>query len=507
MDDDRTVRVPPRSRRSDRTSDPDATDSVEPDSDLTVVVGRAPMPEPPPRAPARAAHPSPPRSAAAPRSSAALVIGAGVVLAMSVVLVYVLSRPSPAPREEAASREQAVPREPSRPEPVPAPSPPLAWQRTAPSDPEQRMVAGDSITFEAQLDGASDATVPVWTLDGREVGLGSELRLDTTPDDAGATRELVATAERGAERIERRWRLVIAAPNHPPVVESSSPPAGPLTLAAGEKRRLEVTATDTEESALTYTWERDGLEVGQGAGSSWTLEAAAPGETQVRVLVRDAAGAAADPVVWQVSIRPQANAPPRLMSQTPPGDRALRLGLGDAVDFRVQVRDPNPDDRLAYRWLVDGREVGRQARFRFVAPEPIDATHTIEAEVTDQARAKAAPARWTVEVTPKLRPVEATDWVERLRAAWERKDISTLRLYGVVAGDADANDTRRRLARYEAYRVQFTDVSARVDGPYATVSYTRTDSAGGKTVATARETYELEKHANGSVSLRGRGWR
>ena len=503
MDDDRTIRVPPRSRRSDRTSDPDATDSVEPDVDQTVVVpGGLPRPEPPPpRAPPRSTHPDPRESANVPRSVAAFAIGAGVVLAASVVLVYLLRKPSPAPREEPAPRAE------SRPEPVAAPPPPLAWRRTAPNDQEQRIVAGDSTTFEAQLDGAFDAPVPVWTLDGREIGRGSELRLDTTLDDAGATRELVATAERSRDKLERRWRIVVAAPNRAPVVATTSPTAGPLTLAAGEKRRFEVTATDAdEESVLTYTWERDGLEVGQGADASWTLEGGVAGETQVRVLVRDAAGAAADPVVWQVTIRPQPNAPPRLMSQTPPGDRPLRLALGDAIDLHVQVRDPNPDDRLAYRWLVDGREAGRQARFRFVAPEPIDATHTIEAEVMDQARAKAAPARWTVAVMPKLRPVEATDWVERLRAAWERKDVDTLRLYGIVAGDAEANETRRRLRRYEVYRVQFTDVSAKVDGPYATVSFTRTDSAEGKTVTTARETYELEKHANGSVTLRGRGW-
>jgi hypothetical protein len=55
--------------------------------------------------------------------------------------------------------------------------------------------------------------------------------------------------------------------------------------------------------------------------------------------------------------------------------------------------------------------------------------------------------------------------------------------------------------------VQVSEVSAKVDGPYATVSFTRTDSGDGKVVSTTRETHELEKHANGSVTLKGRGWR
>jgi hypothetical protein len=349
--------------------------------------------------------------------------------------------------------------------------------------------------------------VPVWTLDGREIGRGPELRLATTLADAGATRELVATAERAADRLERRWLVVVAAANHAPVVAATSPAAGSLTVVAGDRRRFEVTASDVDDdAALTYTWEQDGVEIAHGPEASWTLAAGAAGETQVRVLVRDAAGASAEPVVWQVSVRPEPNAPPKLLAQVPPRDRALRLAVGDAVELRLQVRDPNPGDRLTYRWLVDGREVSQQARFRFVAGEPVDATHTIEAEVADQARAKAAPASWTVQVTPKLRQVEAIEWVERLRAAWERKDVATLRLYGVVADEAEADATRRRLRRYDAYHVQVSELGAKVDGPYATVSFTRTDSAAGKIVATTRETHELEKHANGSVTLRGRGW-
>jgi hypothetical protein len=388
------------------------------------------------------------------------------------------------------------------------PAPPLAWLRTAPAADEQQVTAGDTITFEADVDPVSDAPAPVWTLDGHEVGRGPELRLAMPLTDAGVTRELVATVARSAERLERRWRLVVAAANHAPAVADTMPAAGALAVVAGEQRRFEVAATDPDDdTALTYTWEQDGREKAHGSEPFWTLGAAAAGETQVRVLVRDSAGAAADPVVWQVTVRPRDNAPPRLVTQTPPGDRPLRVAVGEAIEFRLQARDPNPGDRLAYRWLVDGREVSRQVRFRYVAAELSDATHTIEAEVADQARAKMPPARWIVQVTPKLRQVEATDWVERLRAAWERKDVSTLRLYGVVTGDAEANAARRHLRQYDAYRVQVSEVSAKVDGPYATVSFTRTDSAAGKVLATTRETHELEKHANGSVTLKGRGWR
>jgi hypothetical protein len=483
MDDDRTVRVPSRPARGDDPSwDADASDSFV-DADATIVVRRPP---PAPASPIRAR-----------RSVAPLAIGGAVAIVALVVSFYLLLRQPASP-----------PPEPAPPARVAVPLPPLAWLRTVPSDDEQRVTAGDTIAFEAEPDAPANTPAPVWTLDDREVSRGSTLRLATTLADVGTTRELVATVTRSGERLERRWRVVVAAGNRPPAIVIATPASGPLTVATGEKRRFEVSASDPDASdALTYTWEQDGHEMAHGAEATWTLEAAAAGETQVRVIVHDAAGAAAEPVVWQVSVRGKPNAPPKVVSRTPSGDQPLRLAVGDAIDLRVQVRDPNPDDRLAYRWLVDGREAGRQARLRFVAPEPVDAPHTIEVEVSDQARANAPVVRWTVHVTPKLRQVEAVDWVERLRAAWERKDVPTLRLYGVVAGEAEASATRRRLARYDAYRVQVSEVSAKVDGPYATVSFTRTDSGDGKVVSTTRETHELEKHANGSVTLKGRGWR
>jgi hypothetical protein len=171
----------------------------------------------------------------------------------------------------------------------------------------------------------------------------------------------------------------------------------------------------------------------------------------------------------------------------------------------VRGTDPNPDDRVSYRWYVDGREVSRAASFRFKAAPPPGATRRVEVELADAAGLKAPRVGWTIEVTPKMTETDARDWVGRLRAAWERKDVATLRLYGIVASDGDAEAQRRRMRGYREFRVATSNESVRVNGKYATVSFDRTELDGERALASSRLSYELEKHANGLVTVRGRG--
>jgi hypothetical protein len=97
------------------------------------------------------------------------------------------------------------------------------------------------------------------------------------------------------------------------------------------------------------------------------------------------------------------------------------------------------------------------------------------------------------------------DWLARLGTAFERNDITTLRLYGMVRTNAEAESMRARLAGYKGARVAIGNELIKLNGRFATAGVDLAWIAkGGKILAAERRTYELEKQAGGLVALRGR---
>ena len=197
---------------------------------------------------------------------------------------------------------------------------------------------------------------------------------------------------------------------------------------------------------------------------------------------------------------------PRIVSRWPRARNAIRVTEGAALDFGVRAAGENPDAGLAYAWFVDGRRVGRRGRWRFVAPPAATATtHTVEVQVSDGAGLKAPRVSWTVGVTPRMREVDVRDWLDRLASAWERRDLSTLRLYGIVADEKEAEAICKRLPRGKDHHVAIGVETIRTRAQYAAVAFERAEfDARGKLVSSARESYELEKQASGFVALRAR---
>jgi hypothetical protein len=447
------------------------------------------------------APPAPPPAPAQPRT--ALGVGAAVGLVVLLVGWYLTrSAPEPVPPPPVASAPVAT---------VPAPPAPLAWARAEPAAPEQTLAVGERLEFEAAVSDAPGrpAVRYAWTVDGRAAGDGPRFAYTPPGEAAGTSPEVVVTASAGDGSLERRWRVQVRTQNQPPVLASASPEGEAVTVAAGTEQSFAVTASDpdapAEDGGLVYVWEENGEERATGPDATWVLRPTAPGEAEVRVTVRDAAGATAPPRAWKVTVmKPVPNRAPRVVSQKPPAGN-LAVATGDSVVLSVRGTDPNPDDRVSYRWYVDGREVSRAASFRFKAAPPLGATRRVEVELADAAGLKAPRVGWTIEVTPKMTETDARDWVGRLRAAWERKDVATLRLYGIVASDGDAEAQRRRMRGYREFRVATSNESVRVNGKYATVSFDRTELDGERALASSRLSYELEKHANGLVTVRGRG--
>ena len=194
------------------------------------------------------------------------------------------------------------------------------------------------------------------------------------------------------------------------------------------------------------------------------------------------------------------------MSRWPRRRDALRVTEGAALDFGVRAASEKRDARLAYAWFVDGRRVGRRERWRFLAPPAATATaHTVEVQVSDGAGLKAPRVSWTVGVTPRMREVDVRDWLDRFASAWERRDLSTLRLYGIVADEKEAEAIRKRLPRGKDHHVAIGVETIRTRAQYAAVAFERAEfDARGKLVSSARESYELEKQASGFVALRAR---
>jgi len=201
---------------------------------------------------------------------------------------------------------------------------------------------------------------------------------------------------------------------------------------------------------------------------------------------------------------PPPDVAPRIVGYQPRRRDPLGVTEGAPVDFSVRATDKDPGDPITYAWFLDGRRVGQRPGWRFVPPPAsVAATHTVEARVSDGVGQQAPRLTWRVEVRPRMTEVNVRDWLARLAGAWERKDVATLRLYGVVTTDAEATALRKRLGQSDRYRVSIANESIRTQGQHATVAFDRTELDGrGRTVSSRRESYELEKRPDGFIGLR-----
>ena len=256
--------------------------------------------------------------------------------------------------------------------------------------------------------------------------------------------------------------------------------AAPMTGSpdVGAVQESSVRATDADTAADdTYAWQRDGVPVPE-ADELGKLDAS--------------------------KLCPPPDVAPRIVSYLPRRRDPLSVTEGAAVDFSVRATDQDLNDPVTYTWMLDGRKVSHRPGWRFVAPlVATAATHTVEVRVSDSAGLQAPRLAWRIEVSPRMSDVNVRDWLARLAGAWERKDVSTLRLYGIVTTDAEADALRKRLAHSDGSRVSIANETIRTQGKYATVAFDHTElDRRGRVVSSRRESYELEKQPNGFIGLR-----
>jgi hypothetical protein len=198
--------------------------------------------------------------------------------------------------------------------------------------------------------------------------------------------------------------------------------------------------------------------------------------------------------------------PPRVQSSRPARGELVSVIEGKSFEFSVTAVDAAADDAVAYEWFFDGRKVSERQSWRFVATRAVAArVHRVELQVSDNTGLRAPRLSWDVQVVTPMTEDNVRDWLARLGTAFERNDITTLRLYGMVRTDAEAEAMRARLAPFQGARVAIGNELIKLNGRLASVGI---DMAwlgnGGKILAAGRQTYELEKQPGGLVTLRTR---
>ena len=169
-------------------------------------------------------------------------------------------------------------------------------------------------------------------------------------------------------------------------------PAGEVAVDEGKNQAFVIVTDSAAPTTLHYVWQVNGKEVFAGTGKEASAWAYRPGFDEggeqpkaVEVVVTDE-GQQSVRKNWSVRVR-NINRAPRLLTTSPQTGKPLTARAGEVKEFAIEASDPDTDDRLAYAWSVDGKEVARENRWQFHIP-PGGGTHTVSVAVSDQGGAK-----------------------------------------------------------------------------------------------------------------------
>ena len=169
-------------------------------------------------------------------------------------------------------------------------------------------------------------------------------------------------------------------------------PAGEVAVDEGKNQAFVIVTDSAAPTTLHYVWQVNGKEVFSGTGKEASAWAYRPGFDEggeqpkaVEVIVTDE-GQQSVRNNWSVRVR-NINRAPRLLTTSPQTGKPLTARAGEVKEFVIEATDPDTDDRLAYAWSVDGKEVARENRWQFHIP-PGGGTHTVSVAVSDQGGAK-----------------------------------------------------------------------------------------------------------------------
>jgi hypothetical protein len=281
---------------------------------------------------------------------------------------------------------------------------PLAWAETSPRTTEAVVREGEAMGFSARLGPGVGEPSYAWYVDGARQAAGPTFRYTPDHRSGGARREVKVVASVSERTLEHRWDVTVENVNRPPSITVPRDPTTRVEVAAGEPAELRVEAADPDQDdTVTYVWERGGKPIAGGSGAAVSIRDPRDGD-QVRVTVRDEAGAVSEPRVFALAVAaahlpppttpPAVDAPPRLLGQSPPAGR-VRVAEGAEQRFDVRAVDPE-SGALSYAWLLNGRKVGSESRWVLADTQQLGESATLEVRVSD-AGGQVASARWTLQ--------------------------------------------------------------------------------------------------------------
>lgn len=158
-----------------------------------------------------------------------------------------------------------------------------------------------------------------------------------------------------------------------------------------------VNPVDSDNDELTYLWEGLGVPPGS-TGQSVTVEHAQPGVYPVRLTINDGSGS--QNATFSINKVYEVNAAP-----TPAFSIPQMVAPGDVFPLNaIESNDPNRDN-LAYKWLLDGKEIANKDISTLTLDQPGD--YEVTLEVDDQRGASNSVQRLsrTIHVNAAPRPV------------------------------------------------------------------------------------------------------
>lgn len=278
----------------------------------------------------------------------------------------------------------------------------------------------------------------------RETSLRETIQQPETPlvkQEAPRTKAIEAKPEVSSPTVKPQPPVPIESPKietaRAPVPEKLPPPAPkPLRIARatpdpaaevvvkeGGQQPFTIVTDNATSTALRYAWQVNGKEVSVGMGQEAATWAYRPGFDEggeqpktVEVVVTDE-GQQSARKRWSVRVQ-NSNRAPRLLTTSPRPGKPLMVRAGEVKDFAIEASDPDKDDRLAYVWSLDGKEVARENRWQFHIP-PSGGAHTVTVTVSDQGGAtlkqewllslKTPPPTITKTIPATAREVEAEE--------------------------------------------------------------------------------------------------
>ncbi|MGR9088222.1 MAG: protein kinase domain-containing protein [Gammaproteobacteria bacterium] len=212
--------------------------------------------------------------------------------------------------------------------------------------------------------------------------------------------------------------------NHAPGIKNTSPPGQKLDLFLGKPAYFSVEAFDNDpDDRLAYSWSLDGEE--QSTNVAWPYTPETLGRHKVTLRVTDREGKQAQRTWLVNAVSPPArcvtldagselclpdpnaafqekskaltmppmtanvsaeNHPPHIF-RTHPFEQRVELLLGHQIVFSAEAGDPDPDDRLAYTWSLDGQPMSSHNTWLY-RPDSAG-RHAVDLSVTDKAGRKA----------------------------------------------------------------------------------------------------------------------